>query len=249
MVVDMADTPEAGSQKAIPGVRPMIDHSIPMILLNVTREMALLDGEKPEFREIADRCIHKVLDLHVHPERKLLFEQVAPDGSLRLDIPEGRLVLPGHAIESSWFLMQEGMARNDRDLIRKACDLTIWMLDFGWDKEYSGLYYFLDSEGNQPLPLEWDMKLWWCHNEALYALLLAHHLTGEEIYETWYTKVHDYAFLVHPDPIHGEWFGYLHRDGSVSHSFKGSAWKGCFHLPRHLLYGWQLLSKMESEAE
>jgi N-acylglucosamine 2-epimerase len=246
MVVDMAETPEAGSQKAIPGVRPMVDHSIPMILLNVTREMALLDGEKPEFREIADRCIHKVLDLHVHPERKLLFEQVAPDGSLRLDIPEGRLVLPGHAIESSWFLMQEGMARNDRDLIKKACDLTIWMLEYGWDQEYGGLFYFLDSEGNQPLPLEWDMKLWWCHNEALYALLLAHHLTGEKIYESWYDKVHDYAFMVHPDPVHGEWFGYLHRNGSVSHTFKGSAWKGCFHLPRHLLYSWQLLSKMES---
>lgn len=27
MVVDMADTPEAGSQKAIPGVRPMIDRA------------------------------------------------------------------------------------------------------------------------------------------------------------------------------------------------------------------------------
>lgn len=249
MVVDMAETPAAGSQKAVPGARPMTDHAIPMILLNVTREMALLDGETPEFRAVADRCIHKVFDLHVHPERKLLFENVAPDGSLRLDIPEGRLILPGHAIESAWFLMQEGMARDDHSIIRKAADLTRWMLEFGWDREYGGLYYFLDSEGNQPLPLEWDMKLWWCHNEALYATLLAHWLTGEDVFEEWYDKVHEYSFTHHPDPVYGEWFGYLHRDGSVSHTFKGSAWKGCFHLPRQLLYTWQLLTKMEAAAK
>ncbi|MHB9028910.1 MAG: AGE family epimerase/isomerase [Candidatus Latescibacterota bacterium] len=249
MVVDMAETPAAGSQKAIPGARPMSDHAIPMILLNVTREMTLLDGEKPEYRAVTDRCLHKVFDLHVHPERQLLFENVAPDGSLMLEIPEGRLILPGHAIESAWFLMQEGVARNDRSIIRKACDLTRWMLEFGWDREYGGLYYFLDSEGHQPLPLEWDMKLWWCHNEALYATLLAHWLTGEDVFEEWYDRVHDYSFAHHPDPVYGEWFGYLHRDGSVSHQFKGSSWKGCFHLPRQLLYGWQLLSKMEAEAK
>ncbi|MDP2982240.1 MAG: AGE family epimerase/isomerase [Candidatus Latescibacter sp.] len=246
-VVEMAETPAAGSQKAILGARSMSAHNVPMILLNVTREMTLLDGDTAEFRDIADRCLEKVLKKHLHPERKLLFENVAPDGSLMLDIPEGRLILPGHAIESAWFLMHEGMARNDRSLIGKACDLTLWMLDFGWDIKYDGLLYFLDSEGFPPLPLEWDMKLWWCHNEALYALLLAHHLTGEKVYESWYDRVHEYSFTHFPDPVHGEWFGYLHRDGTVSHRFKGSTWKGCFHLPRHLLYCWQLLLKMEKE--
>ncbi|MFC1509004.1 AGE family epimerase/isomerase [Candidatus Omnitrophota bacterium] len=245
-VVEWADTPIAGSQKAISGARPMSGHAVPMILLNVIREMTLLDGETDELRELADRSLSKVLDFHVHPERKLLFEQVAPDGSLMLDIPEGRLVLPGHAIESAWFLMQEGLARNDQSIIDRACDLTIWMLDFGWDKEYGGLYYFLDSEGKPPLPLEWDMKLWWCHNEALYALLLAHKMKGDSIYEDWYDSVHEYSFTHHPDPEYGEWYGYLHRDGTVSHRFKANSWKCCFHLPRQLLYGWQLLKEMEN---
>lgn len=247
MVVDMAETPLAGSQKGIPGARPMIDHAIPMILLNVTREMMLLDGETEEYRKVVDWCLDRVFGKHVHPERKLLFEQVAPDGSLMSDLPEGRLVLPGHAIESSWFLMHEGMARKDNEIIRKACDLTLWMLEYGWDPEYGGLFYFLDSEGKPPLPLEWDMKLWWCHNEALYATLLAHHLTGDAVYEQWYDKLHDYSFSHHTDTEYGEWFGYLHRDGSVSHRFKGSAWKGCFHLPRQLLYCWLLLKEMEKK--
>ena len=137
-VILWAETPVAGSQKAIPGARAMIDHAIPMILLNVTREMTLLDGELSEYREISDRCLSRILDFHIHPERKLLFEQVAPDGSLMLDIPEGRLVLPGHAIESAWFLMQEGEARGDQSIIDRACDLTIWMLEFGWDKNMAG---------------------------------------------------------------------------------------------------------------
>jgi N-acylglucosamine 2-epimerase len=34
------------------------------------------------------------------------------------------------------------------------------------------------------------------------------------------------------DPQHGEWYGYLHRDGSPSSSLKGSLWKSFFHLPR-----------------
>lgn len=36
----------------------------------------------------------------------------------------------------------------------------------------------VDREGKQPEQLEWDMKLWWVHCEALYATLLAFHLTG-----------------------------------------------------------------------
>ena len=33
------------------------------------------------------------------------------------------------------------------------------------------------------------------------------------------------------DPEYGEWFGYLDRQGEVTHSFKGGPWKGsnrCF---------------------
>ena len=93
------------------------------------------------------------------------------------------------------------------------------------------------------------MKLWWCHNEALYALLLACRLKNEPLYEEWYDRVHDYTFSHYPDREHGEWFGYLHRDGTLSQRFKGSSWKCCFHAPRQLLYSWQLLSEMEKCSE
>ncbi|MED5471006.1 MAG: N-acylglucosamine 2-epimerase, partial [Verrucomicrobiota bacterium] len=48
-------------------------------------------------------------------------------------------------------------------------------------------------------------------------------------------------------PEHGEWFGYLHRDGSVSSTLKGNLWKGPFHVPRMKLISWQLLESLSDE--
>ena len=245
-VREWAETPLAGTQKAIPGARDMVTMAIPMIMLNVTREMIALDGETPELLEYSDTCLDKLFNLHIHPERKLAFENVAPDGSLMLDLPEGRFLIPGHAIEAAWFIMQEGIARKDQSLIDRGCELTLWELDYGWDKEYGGITYFMDSEGKPHLPLESDMKLWWCHNEALIALLHAIYLKGDSIFEEWYDRVHKYTFGLFPDREYGEWIGYFHRDGRIALPLKGSNWKCCFHLPRHLLFGWQLLKKMES---
>ena len=34
------------------------------------------------------------------------------------------------------------------------------------------------------------------------------------------------------DTEYGEWFGYLHRDGTISTDLKGNMYKGPFHIPR-----------------
>lgn len=57
-----------------------------------------------------------------------------------------------------------------------------------------------------------------------------------------HAQVHDWSFGHFPDREHGEWFGWLHRDGSLSSRAKGSMWKGPFHLPRCLWYCWRLLA-------
>ena len=99
-------------------------------------------------------------------------------------------------------------------------------------------------DGRQAEPYEHDMKLWWAHTEALYACLLAHHLTGEERWAEWYERVHAWAFAHFADREHGEWFGYLRRDGTISSTVKGNLWKGPFHLPRMQLYAWKLLEEI-----
>ncbi|NOY06603.1 MAG: N-acylglucosamine 2-epimerase, partial [Chlorobi bacterium] len=122
-----------------------------------------------------------------------------------------------------------------------------WSLELGWDDEYEGLFAFVDIEGKPSERLEWDMKLWWPHTEALYATLLAYRMTNDHQYWTWFEKIHSYAFARFPDTDHGEWFGYLHRDGSIANSLKGSMWKGMFHVPRALLNIRSLLREMYGE--
>ena len=46
-----------------------------------------------------------------------------------------------------------------------------------------------------------------------------------------------------PDPEYPEWFGYLHRDGSVAQPAKGNIFKGPFHIPRMLIKSHQLLTE------
>ena len=64
---------------------------------------------------------------------------------------------------------------------------------YGLDKEFGGLYYFLDTEGYSPTQLEWSMKLWWVHCEAMIAFLMAYEATGDEKYWTTFREVTDYT--------------------------------------------------------
>ncbi len=161
----------------------------------------------------------------MHRDERALLENVGPHGE-RLDLPAGRLTLPGHAIETSWFLLREALHRRDASLQESALNILRWSLEWGWDEEHGGLLYYVDIEGLPPEQLEWDMKLWWPHTEALYALLLASYLTGDPFWDDWYRRMHSWTFAHFPDPVHGEWYGYLHRDGSLANPAKGSMWKG-----------------------
>ena len=99
----------------------------------------------------------------------------------------------------------------------------------------------MDAKGKPPRPLEWFMKLWWPHTEALYALVLAYSLTGQEVFKEWHEKIHRYAFETFVDWDKGEWFGYADRRGELTHRLKGGDYKGCFHVPRALLYSIRVL--------
>ena len=230
--------------KVYPQTRSSKAHGMPMIMLATTQVLRQL-GDDDLYRDVIDRALHEVLHHFLKPELKALLETVGPDGE-RLSGPEGRCINPGHAIETAWFIMEEGRHRGDHDLIERAAQVLEWSLEWGWDPEFGGILYFVDVEGKPPEPYEHDMKLWWPHTEALYALLLAHHLTGEARFEGWYDRVHEWTFGHFPDPEYGEWIGYLHRDGTVSSPVKGNMWKGPFHLPRMQLNVWKLLEEMQA---
>ena len=237
-------TPGLLQPKVFPQTRQMRGHGMQMILLPTSQVMREADGD-PLYDDTITRAMDEIFTAFMKPEKKCLLESVMADGSI-LDTPEGRTVVPGHAIESSWFLMEEGRHRDDRAIIEKACQILEWSLEMGWDEEHGGLLYYVDCDGKPAEPYEHELKLWWVHSETLYACLLAYHLTGDDKWARWYERVHDWTFAHFPDKEHGEWFGYLRRDGTVSSPVKGNMWKGPFHIPRTLLNCWHLLQTMSA---
>ena len=89
--------------------------------------------------------------------------------------------------------------------------------------------------GLTPSQLEWNMKLWWPQAETMisYAKLFAN--SYEQVHLDRLKLVTDWTYSHLVDIEHGEWFGYSDRAGEVTHTFKGGAYKGCFHVPRALL--------------
>lgn len=239
MIVSLYQNPKPGDSKTIRETRGLRGHSYPMILLSVSQVLRDYD-KNPLYDSVIDMCINDIFKYFVKSEKKALLELVGAEGEI-IDNPEGRCINPGHAIETSWFLMREAMHRNDRALADKALDILVWSFNRGWDNKYGGLFSFVDLENKPPEKLEWDMKFWWPHTEALYAALLAYYLSGDTKFEAMYEQVHEWAYKHFPDTEYGEWYGYLHRDGSISVPVKGSLWKGPFHLSRQLLYGIKLL--------
>lgn len=226
------------------GVPAMSSLAIPMILLNLIEEVA---GEQwADFSAEVEDCIKRML-LHVHKDRESVFESVAKDGSF-LNTIDGRLLNPGHAIEAGWFLQHWARRLGDQKLSETAIEMVRWSFKKGWDTKHGGIFYFLDSEGFSPTQLEWDMKLWWPHNEAMYAHLLNYSITDNKQDWQHFEMVADYSFDHFSDPEHGEWFGYLNRRGEVTHRFKGSPYKGCFHVPRSLFLCWKLLGELEERG-
>lgn len=222
--------------------RPAKGIGVPMIMINTAQQLRATIGD--------DRCderigkwIAEIENDFVKDDIRCVMEQVAPDGNI-IDHIDGRTLNPGHAIEGAWFILQEAQHRNnDPRLIDLGCRMLDYMWERGWDQEHGGIFYFRDVY-RKPVQEYWqDMKFWWPHNEAIIATLLAFLLTGEKKYAQWHKQVHDYAYKHFHDPVHGEWFGYLHRDGSVAQPAKGNLFKGPFHLPRQEWYCVQILEK------
>jgi N-acylglucosamine 2-epimerase len=228
--------------KNFPGTRELKNFSLPMILCNLSLELEHLLGEK-RVNEFIPEIIHEVMGVFYQPELGLVLENVYEDGSFA-DCFEGRLLNPGHTIEAMWFIMDLGKRLNDTALIKKANNIMLDTLQYGWDKEHGGIFYFLDVQGHPTQQLEWDQKLWWVHVEALVALAKGYALTNDIRCVEWFEKVHNYTWNNFKDNEYGEWFGYLNRRGEVLLPLKGGKWKGCFHIPRSLFQVWKTLESL-----
>ncbi len=243
VILSRRDNPKAKWNKAHAGTRDLKNFALPMILSNLSLEIEHLI-DKDFLQQTIEECIHEVMDVFRRPELGgIIVENVHLDGSLS-DSFDGRLVNPGHGIEAMWFIMDLGERLNRPELIEEAVKTTLITLEYGWDKEHGGLFYFIDRLGHPTQQLEADQKLWWVHIETLISLLKGYQHTGSKECLEWYKKVHDYTWSHFKDQDNPEWWGYLNRQGEVLFDLKGGKWKGCFHVPRGMYQCWKTLEKI-----
>lgn len=242
-LIERATTPGALEPKIIPGARPSKGHSFCMILLNtayIIREAI----EDPYLTEVIDNSLWDLENHFMHEEFEALLENVTPEGKF-IDDCDGRTINPGHAIETAWFVLEEAKYRgDDQKLIDLGLKILDWSWKWGWDTKDGGITYFRDCK-NRPSQEYWqDMKFWWPQNEAVIATLYAYLMSGDDKYLEWHKMIHEYAYRVFPDAEHGEWYGYLHKDGTVAQPAKGNLYKGPFHVPRMMLKGHNLCEEI-----
>lgn len=200
-----------------------------MIMLSTAQVLRKMNQEK--YDPVAKEMTKEILTGGYLMEDGL-YEYVSTDGSF-IDSPKGRTINPGHSLEAAWFLMAEGMYQKDPELIKTGKRIVDLAMKHGYRN--NGIIAFCDAKGYPASELEWDMQLWWPQCEGMIANRLCYELFGEKKYLEGFEQLREYAFSHFEDQEYGEWYGYLHYDGTVANTLKGNIFKGPFHLPRLLL--------------
>ncbi|MCL5266669.1 MAG: AGE family epimerase/isomerase [Bacteroidetes bacterium] len=238
-------------------------HSVPMIMLNVTEELALtLEKLGDERGEEVDRdsCYYmkEIMEVFYNDKEGRVIETIGPEGVI-LNNVLCRHVNPGHAIEDMWFVMDLAGRKNRVDYIDKAARGVKSAIRMGWDNEFGGLLRFADVDGGKPkgertgdlyetLILDtWDTKLWWPHSEMLYTTLLSYSLTRDEEFIALYNMAHEYAFNTFPDDDNktGEWVQIRDRGGNPINKVVALPVKDPYHILRNMILILELLKQKQ----
>ncbi len=223
-------------------------HSIVMILINVGSCIRKVVND-PKLTQQIDESIEKLKKYFIHPEFKCLLETVGENGEF-IDTNMTRTINPGHCIETSWFIMEEAKLRGwDKPMFDLALQVFDWSWDWGWDKQYGGIINFRDCKNLPPQDYSQDMKFWWPQCETIIASLYAYLGTGDEKYLYRHERISEWTYAHFPDAEYGEWYGYLHRDGTVAQPAKGNLYKGPFHIPRMMIKGYMLCQEILKKLE
>ena len=221
-------------------------HAISMIFSLGFDELGRI-SDRPDILTAGLDHARMVMESFRRPDSGLVLEYLTLDGGI-FPGPQGRIVIPGYAIESMWFMIHIFRQYGNREMIDLALESIRRHLEFGWDEEYGGLLLSRDSEGNESAWPNWDKKLWWTHAEALYALTLGGELSSDSWIDEWYAKIHTYAFEHYPVRAHGEWKQTLDRKGRKITDTISLPVKDPFHLPRALILSIESLQRQLADA-
>lgn len=240
--LNMLNTPGFLEPKYLPTLQAR-GHSITMIMINTAARIRKAIADQALDKQIED-AINDLEKYFIKPEYKALLEMVGINGEL-IDTCNGRTINPGHCIETAWFILEEAEHRGgDKKLIDLGLKILDWSWEWGWDKEYGGIINFRDCKNLPPQDYSQDMKFWWPQTEAIIATLYAYKLSGDSKYLDMHRQISEWTYKHFPDKEYGEWYGYLHRDGTVAQPAKGNIFKGPFHIPRMMIRSYLLCNEI-----
>ena len=222
-------------------------HGPLMLFAHVFHELGILSGRE-DIKQRALELADKILTQHLDPESGQLHEFVAPGGQKdSSDI--GQTAIPGHVVESMWFLEEIYRYHGQSEKIPLLLETIRIHLELGWDQHFGGLVLATHLGGGKP---QWHNplgKIWWPHTESLQALLMTYAHTREKWAEDWYWKVHDYSFTHFPNWDSGDWFHNLDLEGKPTIPYLQTLpVKDPFHLPRSLIYSIKILDQLGETA-
>ena len=223
---------------AIP--KGMKTHGINMIFSFFYYNLGKILG-RPDISQIGYMLAKEILSQFYIAEKDVVLEYLMEDGQ-STDSPSGRVCIPGHVLESMWFLITIFEDTGEEDLIQQCCKLIKRHLELGWDRKNGGMILAVDIDGKQPVFWQKaDCKPLWTQLEAMVASTYAYLYTNEDWCLKWHEKIQNYAYSHYPVPT-GEWTQWLDYDGNKCKSAALPV-KDPFHLPRTLIYLMELFEK------
>jgi N-acylglucosamine 2-epimerase len=205
-------------------------------------------------KPLIDHCLEQILYVFARDEHAALLEAVGRDGSF-MDDKEGRIVYPGHTMESCWASVEEGLRRNDASIVERALTIADWGYEWGYDDEYGGFVSYRDISADEPLQTDWNREVgmqwhdknFWVNAEALYTTALAAIERNDKQYWDRFLQQHEWCQENLYDPVYGEWYAELYQDGSVKLGDKGTMWKAAYHVPRAIMQTYKAFDRYLSE--
>ena len=141
-------------------------------------------------------------------------------------------------------MMQWANAKGDDLLHAEAEGILRDAAEHGWDREFGGIIFLLDSENKPREATDFDVKRWWPQTEMLIAAAMAYRDTRNQEYLGMFENCLGYVrqYFSRPD---GEWNNILRRDNHYTAPMaKGTTTKGPFHVPRMLIMVDEILTDL-----
>ena len=178
------DVNEGYVPRCYPGMRVLGGHMV--LILTLTQMLEQRSGDA-KLQALAQEVVDGITVNFWNDKYQLMNEALACDLTRPDDVNEDFCYL-GHAIETMWMTMVEGLRRGDRALFDLCAGRFRRHVEVAWDDVHGGLFRALQVTTHT---YELD-KVLWLQEEGLIGCLLLMEHTDDEWAWSWFARIFDW---------------------------------------------------------